>query len=210
MSDTGYPTFIQPNTDASNFNEMAFVFQQLMGAIVTSTLVKVVAVTPGEDLKIGTVDVQPCVNQVDSTQTGTPHGTIYKLPYSRVQAGDVAVIVDPQVGDIGWAGFCHRDISTVKNTMAVANPGSRRRYDWADGVYLFGVLPQKAPTTYIRLTDSGITIVSTSVINVTAGGDVTIDCGGNNLDVTNVDTMNVDGEVKITGNCLAAAFGPSS
>jgi hypothetical protein len=61
------------------------------------------------------------------------HGVIYSIPYFRLQGGVNAIIIDPEPGDIGMCGFCSRDISVVKNTKKIANPGSYRKYAWADG-----------------------------------------------------------------------------
>ena len=83
------------------------------------TLVQVVAVTNDGGVEpVGFVDVHPMVAQVDGKGQPTPHGVIYGLPYIRVQGGSNAVILDPQVGDIGLAVFCAQDISKVKATKA--------------------------------------------------------------------------------------------
>lgn len=149
MSSEGYSSPLAVNSDANEFNKIAFVIQQMMGRLATTALVKVIAVKPGAVGPVGTVDVQPMVNQIDGVGNATAHGTIYGLPYVRLQGGANAVIIDPVVGDIGWAGFCSTDISAAKSTKAVANPGSRRRYDWADGLYL-GAMLGATPTQFIQ------------------------------------------------------------
>lgn len=195
MSDTGYSSTLSPNSDAGRFNEMMFVIQSAMSRLATTTLVKVLAVTNSGGVEpVGTVDVQPMVNQIDGLGNATPHGTIYKLPYVRIQGGANAIIIDPQVGDIGWAGFCSTDISSVKATKGIANPGSRRRFDWADGLFL-GAMLGAAPAQYIQFNDDGITIVSPTKVTLQAPevhveGDLTV-----SGDVT------ADGEV--TGNGVA-------
>ena len=185
MADAGYPSPLQPNSDASRFTELAFVVSQLVGKIATLTLCEVMAVTPGSDLKIGTVDVKPAVNQVDGALNGFPHGTIYGLPYSRVQGGANAVICDPVVGDIGLVGFCLSDISVVKSTQAAGNPGSRRRYDWADGVYLFTVIGKTAPTSYVQIVGDVITILNPTKITLQAP------------------TVHVEGDMTVSGSIVA-------
>ena len=182
MTDTGYPTALQPNSDASGYNELAFVVNQIVGRIATSTLVRVMSVTPGPSLEIGTVSVMPCVHQVDGAMNATPHGTVYNLPYARVQGGVNAVICDPAVGDIGWAGFCSTDISVVKASRAPGVPGSRRRFDWSDGVYLFTVIGLTPPTRYIQFTASGIAITGASGDTITVHADtVNVTAGAVNL-----------------------------
>lgn len=72
------------------------------------------------------------------------------------------MIVDPVIGDIGIAVFADRDISTVKRTKAQGNPGSRRRFDAADGMYLGGLL-NSAPTNYLQLSSDGSATLSSWV-----------------------------------------------
>ena len=133
-----------------------------------ATLVQITAVTnSGGVSPVGFVAVHPLVNQIDGNNVGTPHGIIHNLPYVRIQGGTDAVILDPKIGDIGIAIFADRDISTVKATKAQANPGSRRQNDWADGLYLGGVL-NGAPTQYVAFAGGGITVVSPTKITIQA------------------------------------------
>ena len=143
-------------TDESEFNAFSFLIQQALLKIQTATLVKVVAVHGGGGVApTGNVDVQPMVNQMTGDRVAVPHGTIYSVPFFRLQGGPSAVIADPVAGDIGVCVFASRDISTVKNTKAVANPGSQRTYDWADGLYLGGLL-NGAPTQYLQFLGGSI------------------------------------------------------
>lgn len=142
-------------TDESEFNAISFLIQQALLKMQTVTLVKVMAVHGGGVAPTGTVDVQPMVNQMTGDRVAVPHGTIYGVPFFRLQGGPSAVIVDPAVGDIGLCAFASRDISTVKSTKAVANPGSQRVYDWADGLYVGGYL-NRAPTQYLQFLGGSI------------------------------------------------------
>lgn len=142
----------------SEFNALAFLVQQMLARVNVATLVKVVACSnSGGVSPVGTVDVQPLVNQLDGSGNAVAHVTIYGLPYLRVQGGANAVIIDPQPGDIGIAVFADRDISSVKATKAQANPGSRRRNSMADGLFLGGVL-NGAPTQYVQFAPGGINV----------------------------------------------------
>lgn len=155
-------------SEASAFNAHAFLISQMIGKAWTATLVQVQAVSnAGGVAAVGTVDVLPMVAQIDGQGQATPHGIIYGLPYFRLQGGANAVILDPQIGDIGIAVFASRDISSVKANKAPANPGSRRRNDPADGLYIGGVL-NGVPTQYIQFATGGLTIVSTGTITITA------------------------------------------
>ncbi|MDE1906085.1 MAG: baseplate assembly protein [Rhodospirillales bacterium] len=120
---------------------------------------------------VGTVDVMPLVSQVDGQGNAIPHGTIHACPYLRIQGGANAVILDPQVGDIGIAVVCDRDTSAVEVAKGAAPPGSKRRHDLADAVYLSTIIGQ-APTQYVEFASGGITI--TSPVGVTINGNVQV------------------------------------
>lgn len=130
--------------------------------------VKVLAVANNGGVSpIGTVNVQPLVSGVDGMGNAWPHGTIYNVPYMRIQGGANAVIIDPQVGDIGVATVCDRDISTVKGSSAASAPGSNRRHDMSDIVYLMTIIGP-APTQYVQFNASGIAITSPTKITLAA------------------------------------------
>lgn len=156
------------NTESSDYNTMVFVIAQQLAKLQTITLVKVVAVSNSGDVSpVGTVDVQPLVNQLTAQRQPIPHGIIHGVPYFRIQGGQNAIIIDPQVGDIGMAAFASRDISAVVKNQGQANPGSFRRFDWADALYLGGFLGA-APTQYVQFTGSTLNIVATGTVNVNA------------------------------------------
>lgn len=184
-NDAGYAGRQEPTSSTSAFNATAFLIQQMLGMVSTATLVQIKAVTnDGGVSSIGQVDVLPLVNLVDGSGNSSPHGTIFGLNYVRVQGGQNAVILDPQVGDIGVALFADRDISAVIAAEGQANPGSRRRFSMADGIYLFSVVAS-APQQYVRFYDGGIIIqdVNGNTINMGAAGVVInglkIDADGN-------------------------------
>nr|WP_277350566.1 Gp138 family membrane-puncturing spike protein [Novosphingobium olei] len=140
--------------------------------MATNAPVKVLAV---HDTSSGPrVDVQIMVNQIDGAGTGIPHGTIHDLPVQTVRAGNCEIRVKPRVGDVGLVSFCHSDISAVKETGDVANPGSRRRFDWSDGIYCGSVHAQGAATTFIEIdADDNVAITAPKVtITVTDKVDV--------------------------------------
>lgn len=139
----------------SQLNLMEFVFNRLLGRRATTRIVKVMAVTAGEGALAGTVAVKPLVMQADGQGNATAHGTIYGLPYLQLQAGANAVILEPEVGDIGICVVADRDISSVKANRAESPPGSFRRFDLADGIYIGGIL-NGAPTQFVKFTVDGI------------------------------------------------------
>lgn len=153
---------------ASQFNSISFLVNQILNGKNVAGLVQIKAVTNTGGLSpVGFVDVQPMVNQLDGNGNAIPHGTIHNLIYFRLQGGANAVIIDPQVGDIGFAVFADRDISAVKATKAIGNPGSSRRADMADGAYFGGFL-NGTPTQYIQFSAGGISVTSPTKITLTA------------------------------------------
>lgn len=170
-----------PTTSDNDYNVMSFVVQQMLLKVNTMTLVEVMACTnDGGIVPVGTVNVRCLVNIMTGNRIAIPHGTIFNVPYQRLQGGANAIILDPQAGDIGLCGFCMRDISGVKNAQAAANPGSFRAFDWADAVYIGGVL-NGLPTQYIAFNTSGIAISSPTKISISSP-IVEISGGGTKID----------------------------
>lgn len=152
-----------------------FLIEQMLGRLWTLTLVQVVSCTNDGGLSaVGSVSVHPMVAMIDAMGTVQAHDTIYNIPYFRLQGGTSAVILDPKVGDIGICGFASRDISAVKSSKASSAPGSFRRFDPADGLYLGGVL-NGIPTSYLQFDGTGnINIVVPSGKAVAITGDLTV------------------------------------
>ena len=142
---------LQPSTLWGVYNNLRFVIRQALANVQTATVVQVVACSnDGGISPVGTVDVLILVNQISGQGIPTPHVTMYGLPYLRIQGGSNAVIIDPQPGDIGIAVFASRDITNVKTTKTQANPATFRTHDFADGMYLGGLL-NGTPTAYVQL-----------------------------------------------------------
>jgi len=148
---------------ANDYNAGQFAIEQIASQVSTAFLAIVTKVSnpPGELAKVGTLSAQPLVNQVDGHGNATAHGVVHNLCYFRYTGGKNAVIIDPEVDDIGIVVLCDRDISSVKANQGIANPGSRRRHDMADGIF-FGVplsaKDKEIPEQYVRFTANGIEI----------------------------------------------------
>ncbi len=168
-SNETFPGYEQLHTRSSDTNALQFLFQQLMSGKWTATLVRVIAVTnTGAVVPVGFVDVNPMVHQIDGDGTNvTPHGVISDIPYFRYQGGLNAIILDPEVGDIGIMVCASRDISAVKASKAPNVPGSFRTFDPADGLYIGGFL-NAVPTQYVRFSTDGIEMVSPTQIKLMA------------------------------------------
>lgn len=193
----GFRGFQEPDTASSDFSAHAFLIESMIAKIAGATLVKVMAVTnAGGVSPVGFVDIMPLVNQVDGAGNAVPHETISHCPYFRLQGGTNAIILDPQVGDIGIAIFASRDISSVMANKGQANPGSRRQHDMADGLYIGGVL-NGSPVQFIQFNADGITVVTPGNITVQAQGNLVAQVQG---DVT----------ATVSGNLTATASGTLS
>ena len=198
-----------PADVASEYAALQFVVESILKRVQTALPVKVVAVTTdGSVAPVGRVDVVPLVNQVSGDGTAVPHATIFNVPYSRLQGGDNAVILDPQVGDIGVCVFASRDISAVKAAPQAAvdsggaNPGSARTYNFADGIYLGGIL-NGTPTQFVQFHAAGIRVFSPTKVTLEAPtielkGDVA-QSGG---DITATGSYTGEGDVKGNGVSL--------
>jgi hypothetical protein len=191
---------LRPSSLWGVYNNIRFIVEQALANVQTASVVKVVACSNSGGISpVGTVDVQILANQVSigagGQMVGTPHLTMYELPYLRIQGGSNAVIIDPQPGDIGIAVFASRDITNVKSTKAQANPGSFRMHDFADGMYLGGLLNGN-PIQYVQFGSGGVTIVSPDTITLQAPNIVlqgaVAQSGGN---VTMAEDLTVGGDV---------------
>ena len=155
------------NSAQSEFNKNMFVIQQQMAKMQTCLPVKIVAVRNAGLSPVGYVDVIPQVDLVRGDGTPLDHGTLTNLPYFRLQGGSNAIVIDPEVGDLGIACFCSRDISKFKNARKKSPPASMRSHDFSDGVYIGGIL-NAAPTQYIQFNSNGITVHSPTKVTIEA------------------------------------------
>lgn len=145
-----------PADAASEVGRMDYIIRSALSGVRTAIPVKVISVTnSGGVSAIGKVSVQPLVSAVDGNGQAWEHGIIHNVPYMRIQGGSNGVILDPAVGDVGIASVCDRDISTVKNTGAVSAPGSNRKNDLSDMVYLMTIIGA-APVNTFNLIAQGL------------------------------------------------------
>ena len=165
---SGYTGVREPPDVLDQFLAHSFLIERMIDRLATTALVKVTGVTnAGAVTPVGFVDIQPMVNEVDGSGKPTQHSVIHNVPYFRLQGGTDAVILDPKVGDIGIAVFCSRDSSIAKRAKAVSNPGSARRYDWADALYIGGVL-NGVPAQFVRFSADGVEVSSPTKVQLTA------------------------------------------
>lgn len=163
-----------PDSVQTEYTKVFFAIQQALARVRTAMLVQVKSCSnSGGVAAVGTVSVQPMVNMIDGQGNSQAHGEVFNLPYFRLQGGtNGAVIIDPAPGDIGVAVICDRDISAVQNTKAVANPGTYRKFDIADGLYIGGFL-NGVPKAYVQFDGQGnvnIADVNGNKIQMSASG----------------------------------------
>lgn len=159
----------RPTSPTSGYNSMRFAMEMAKNAMMTCTIVKVVKVgtTAGSVAAVGRVDVQPLVQMIDGIGHTVDHVNVHNLPYLRMVGGKNAVIIDPQAGDIGIVVVADRDISGVKQSKKVSPPGTNRRYNISDGIFLGAVIADK-PQCYVRFGSDNQTIELTPDQGVTA------------------------------------------
>lgn len=181
-------------------NELGFAIQQMLNGINTAIPCKVIAVYSSNS-SVGYVDVLPLITYVDGMGEAVQPVTHYHLPYSRIQGGIAALIIDPVAGDKGLAVFSSRDASTITaDTTEPQQPASFRRFSESDGYYVGGFLNQ-APQIYVELTQGQVCNIVASggvniVGNVTVQGTITAsgDIHGNGHSLSNHTHTGVHGE----------------
>lgn len=172
----------QPNFSPAEAAVEALRTQALILSLIkdirTAIPVEVKAVYPGAGTPpaIGSVDVQPLLQTVDGSGKLWKLGVTYGAQFSRIQAGNTAIVVDPSEGDIGLAVACDRDItSAIASAIAAvaggqsvqpAAPGSARAHDISDLVYLFSIVSAKAITQYILANANGITLLTPNTLTL--------------------------------------------
>ena len=197
MSDTLPAGRATPQTSADAVNATNYAIAQAMRRMQTATVVRVEKCTrAGEAEEVGFVDVTPLVSQVDAFAQEVQHAVIHNLPYVRVQGGKNAVIIDPEKGDIGIAVFASRDISRLKTDKKQAPPASWRAFNWADGMYIGGLLNEK-PEQYVRFHSDGIEILSPKNVTLDAPS-VEVKCKTLKVQASSSVTFDTP-EVKMTG-----------
>lgn len=146
----------RPQSANNQENALDFIIERaLSGKLNTALPVRVDSVEAGGPGPVGFCTITPLVAGLDGSGNAIPKAPVHNVPYSRIQGGKAALIIDPEPGDLGWAVFCQRDISSVKRNKGWANPGSSRVFDQADAIYLGGIL-NKEPEIYLELTQDNV------------------------------------------------------
>lgn len=174
----------EPTTGSGDWNSRRFEIQQQIMNLNTNIPVQVLRVHGVGVSPVGFVDVLVLVSQVTGDDMTVDNLEIPNVPYMRLQGGTNAVIIDPEVDDIGMGSFCSRDITAVKNARKAAPPGSRRAYNFSDCMYSGGFL-NAAPTQYIQFTAGGIIVHSPTKVRAEAP---TVQLDGSAVQLGDVET----------------------
>lgn len=159
--------YLDEATPASDFAVVQFQIKQALAKVQTATPVKIVSIdAPVSGAAFGFLSVQPLVSQITPDGKPMDHGVINKIPYFRVQGGASAIVIDPEPGDMGILVSAHRDISALKSSLGKSLPGSRRRFDLADGMFFGGML-NAVPTQTITFLPGGAGITIKSPMKIT-------------------------------------------
>lgn len=194
MAELNLQSTFSPGDSASEYERLQFVINSLLNKVRTSLPCQVMSVTnSGGVSPIGTVSVKPLVSQLDGNGNAIDHGTIFNVPYLRIQGGGNAVILDPQVGDIGLVCVADRDFTTVQKTKAAAPPASNRKYDLSDAIYTSSIL-SGTPTQYVRFSASGIVVHSPTKVTIEAP-TAQVDC--------TTSTVNASGSASVTSPSIS-------
>lgn len=212
MSDTqGYPAWQGAFDASSHYSALAFMVRMAMAESTHVALVVVKGVTANKtDGAPPLVNVQPMVHQIDQTGQTTPHGIIYNIPTWRAQSGMSAFVCDPKVGDIGAVICADRDISSAIANQSPSQPGSFRRFDWSDALYLGG-LGSVDPTTFVKVDDDdGVTIQVASGNPLTINADtITMQASDGSSDTSVTITGDLEASGTITGDTDVVGDGTS-
>lgn len=197
---------LDPFDSSDEIHVISFIVRQMIAFLDTMKLCKVTSVHGGGDTLggTGTVDVQLLVNQIDGAGNATEQGVVYGIPWTRYQGGKNAIVIDPVAGDIGYVVCSDRDISAVKSAASggkdpKVNPGSYRRYNVADGVYVGCILQKDAPEQYVHFMSDKIKVVDKTgnMVEMTDAGIILTPKSG--LPVKIVGNLIVTGNLQLGG-----------
>lgn len=182
----------------SEFNALTFLVENILKSRLNTALpVKVVGVATTGVGKTGYVDVTPLIQMYDGYDNAIASTTIYHIPYTRIQGGVAALIIDPVVGDVGIAIFAQQDITGVSDVAQ--KPLTKRNFSMADAMYVGGMV-NGAPSVYVELTQDGVcNITAPQAVNiVTASAVVACDTM-----TVNAPSITMAGNVTVNGTLTA-------
>ncbi len=156
MSKRQIPILTTADGDRNSFIEYA----------VNQSLIKVNTILPAKVLSVNddsTLLIQPIMRTASTTQVYDAP-LIDNVPTLKWQGGSAGIIIEYKADDLVLIGACQRDMTNVFESMSsdLKSPMSNRKFCLADAVVL-SKLSKTPPTTYIKITDDGVEIMSDKV-----------------------------------------------
>lgn len=152
-------TVLNANLFQSEANGLQMAIDQYLLNNVNTLLTGIIEVVNSD----GTYDIQPTLNYLLRNQSPLKATILINIPAAVIRFGNAGIKGTYQVGDAVLVGIVSRDISILKKAWKVlTNPASLRRFAVLDGIILGG-LSNTAPTAFVELTNSAITVTAPTV-----------------------------------------------
>ena len=220
-----YPPLTYNSPILCEYDKVISQFNSLITNVNTAIPCKVVAIEKQEQRGVnivGFVDIQLMIEQTNGQKKGNETAIICNVPYIRIQGGTNAVIIDPEINDLGVAIFASRDITNFKEARRQTPPATWRKFSISDAIYIGGIRNQK-PVQYIHFRNDGIEIYSPKRVHITTptvlidsdnttintSAKTTINANGGceiNAETTNNGNVKINGNTKITGDLLVGGI----
>lgn len=220
-----YPPLTYNSPILCEYDKVISQFNSLITNVNTAMPCKVVAIGKQEQRGVnivGFVDIQLMIEQTNGQKKGNETAIICNVPYIRIQGGTNAVIIDPEINDLGVAIFASRDITNFKEARRQTPPATWRKFSISDAIYIGGIRNQK-PVQYIHFRNDGIEIYSPKRVHITTptvlidsdnttintSAKTTINANGGceiNAETTNNGNVLINGNTKISGNLLVGGI----
>ena len=220
-----YPPLTYNSPILCEYDKVISQFNSLITNVNTAMPCKVVAIEKQEQRGVnivGFVDIQLMIEQTNGQKKGNETAIICNVPYIRIQGGTNAVIIDPEINDLGVAIFSSRDITNFKEARRQTPPATWRKFSISDAIYIGGIRNQK-PVQYIHFRNDGIEIYSPNRVHITTptvlidsdnttintSAKTTINANGGceiNAETTNNGNVQINGNTKISGDLLVGGI----
>ena len=189
-----------PYTDTGAYNALDFAMnQKLKDGMQTSFVGRIDSCSgKGSEAGSGTVSATQLTAQADASGKSLPMPSMTKLPYTRLQGGIAAVIIDPVPGDICVFSCCKQDISGIKQGTSQPVPaGSYRSFSQSDSIAV-GAIHTKTPEVWIEIKQDK-TVIIHAPKGVKIETDETVEVTAKKVDIT-ASEVSIKGNVKVAGS----------
>ena len=189
-----------PYTDTGVYNALDFAMnQKLKDGMQTSFVGRIDSCSgKGSEAGSGTVSATQLTAQADASGISLPMPSMTTLPYTRLQGGIAAGIIDPVPGDICVFSCCKQDISGIKQGTAQPVPaGSYRSFSQSDSIAV-GAIHTKTPEVWIEIKQDK-TVVIHAPKGVKIETDETVEVTAKKADIT-APEVSIKGNVKVVGS----------